>query len=326
MNYDFVFISDDHWSQNDKYGLNAVKSDALKFVFDLYVRRSRYFVHVGDIAEKRQYNIDLISEITGVYREFCFKDVGYFWLTGNHCSSNRAISPLTPFVDGLIAGGIKARVIGKESYEIENLVFRGWDSNSSLPESKADVLVTHCRVEEWSGSGEKSYTVKELNESIFKRIIAGDTHLPVESGKTVSIGTFSASNFKDRDIESGFILFNSETLEYKRIKIPNYPIFRKLVVTPETVEPDASWVKGNIVRVEFKGPQKWITNDLKRRWQLAIWAREPRSFEFGEDYYIGETRTQQAISGLSVEQRYKATAKTLGWDEPSAEIGRKALA
>lgn len=321
-----VLITDDHRDLRDPYGLNDLKDQALRFVLEDYVRKSDIFIHVGDITDRRQYDVELMSNLCVIYRNAFCRSVCYFWLVGNHEGNNRNTSPMTPFIHGLGALDGKARAIGCDAFEYENIQMQGWNSNNPVPESRCEIFVGHCRVKEWSKSTEKAFTLDELKSRSQKLIALGDTHQPYESGKVISIGSFAPKDFSDANIEAGFIVLDTETLQYRRIKIPNYPIFRKLVVTPETVEPEENWVKGNIVRLEFKGPQKWITDDLKRRWQLAIWAREPRSFEFGEDFYIGETKTQQEVSNLTVGQRYDFTAAALGWDETVAEIGRKALA
>lgn len=321
-----VLITDDHRDLHDPYGLNALKDRALWLVLENYVSKSDIFIHAADITNQRKNDTELIAHLTSIYGANFYKHVNWFWLTGNHEGVNRRISPMSAFVNGIQAMGGKAQIVGCDAIEFDNIQMQGWNSNNPIPDNTCcEIFVGHCRVKEWSKSTEKAFTLSELKNRSQKLILLGDTHQPYESGKMISIGSFAPKDFADADIEAGFIVLDTETLQYERIKIPNYPVFRKLIVTPETAEPEASWVKGNIVRVEFRGPQKWITDDLKRRWQLAIWAREPRSFEFGEDFYIGETKAQQVVSNLSVEQRYEATAAALGWDEPSAEIGRKAL-
>lgn len=322
-----LFISDIHRRFDSRYPfLEDLKDEALRYILETYGNRSDYTIEAGDSFNSRFFDIELTLRQAKIYRE-SLRDISRCYiLCGNHESTGRAISPMSIFAEGTKCNIKSMSIVGREPRHVGNFLLKGWDSNFGFPETNARYLVSHVRVKEWSGSSEKSFTLDQLNSLNFDRIILGDCHTPYSQGKCISIGTLCPSDFKDEGIEAGAVWFDEDHNTFERIKIPNYPIFRKLVVTPETAEPGASWVKGNIVRVEFKGPQKWITNDLKRRWQLAIWAREPRSFEFGEDFYIGETRTQQVISGLSVEQRYEATANALGWDEPSAEIGRKALA
>lgn len=322
-----LFISDIHRRFDSRYPfLEDLKDEALRYVLESYGNKADYVIDAGDLFDRRTFDVGLAFRQVKIYRE-CLHDISRFYcLLGNHDASQRAVSPMSIFAEGTKCGKSGMTIVGKEPVRVGPYVLRGWDSNFEFPQSDAKYLVSHIRITEWAKSTEKAFSVAELDALSFERIICGDNHTSGEKGKCISIGTLCPSDFKDEGIEAGAVWFDEDHNEFQRIKIPNYPIFRKLVVTPETAEPGASWVKGNIVRVEFKGPQKWITNDLKRRWQLAIWAREPRSFEFGEDFYIGETRTQQAVSGLSVEQRYEATANALGWDEPSAEIGRKALA
>lgn len=321
-----VLITDDHRDLHDPYGLNELKDRALWFVLENYVSKSDIFIHAADITNQRKNDAELIAHLTAIYGANFYKHVNWFWLTGNHEGVNRRISPMSGFVNGIQAMGGKAQIVGCDAVEFENIQMQGWNSNNPIPDSKCEVFVGHCRVKEWSKSTEKAFTLDELKSRSQKLIALGDTHQPYESGKVISIGSFAPKDFADADIEAGFILLDTETLQYRRIKIPNYPIFRKLVVTPETAEPEENWVKGNIVRLEFKGPQKWITDGLKKKWEYTIRAMQPRHFEAGQDYYIGETKIQQAVSSLSVEQRYEATAAALGWDETVAEIGRKALA
>lgn len=320
-----VLITDDHRDLRDPYGLNDLKDQALRFVLEDYVRKSDIFIHAADITDRRLNDSELIARLTAIYGSCFYKHVDWFWLVGNHEGANRRISPMTPFVDGIRAMGGKAQIVGCDAVEFENIQMQGWNSNSPIPESRCEVFVGHCRVKEWSKSTEKAFTLDELKNRSQKLIALGDTHQPYESGKVISLGSFAPKDFSDANIEAGFIVLDTETLQYRRIKIPNYPVFRKLVVTPETTEPEASWVKGNIVRLEFKGPQKWITDGLKKKWEYTIKAMQPRHFETGEDFYIGETKVQQAVSNLSVERRYEAMATDLGWEDEVAEIGRKAL-
>lgn len=321
-----LFISDLHRRFDSRYPfLEDLKDEALRYVLENYGNKSDYVVDAGDTFDKRMFDVELALRQVKIYRESLHAINRFYCLLGNHDARQRAVSPMSIFAEGTKCGKNSMTIVGKELVRVGPYVLRGWDSNFEFPQSDARYLVSHIRITEWAKSTEKAFTAAELDALPFERIICGDNHTSGEKGKTISIGTLCPSDFKDEGLEAGAVWFDEDHNSFQRIKIPNYPIFRKLVVTPETVEPDASRIKGNIVRLEFKGPQKWITDDLKRRWQLAIWAREPRSFEFGEDFYIGETRAQQAVSSLSVEQRYEATAAAFGWNELSAEIGRKAL-
>lgn len=321
-----LFISDLHRQSESRYlFLEDLKDEALRYVLERYGNKADYVIDCGDTFNKRMFDVELALRQVKIYRE-CLHDISRLYcLLGNHDANQRAISPMSIFAEGTKCGKKSMTIVGKEPVRVGAYLLRGWDSNFEFPASDARYLVSHIRVTEWAKSTEKAFSVAELDALPFDRVICGDSHTPGEKGKTISIGTLCPSNFKDEGIEAGAIWFDEDHNTFERIKIPNYPIFRKLIVTPETAEPEASWIKGNIVRVEFKGPQKWITDDLKRRWQLAIWAREPRSFEFGEDYYIGETKIQQVVSNLSVGQRYEATANVLGWEDKVTEIGRKAL-
>lgn len=322
-----LFFSDDHWSSNDKYDLNKLKDFCLRRLLETYGRRADRIFHLGDQTDRRHFDAVLMAQMSRVYLESLVGEISKLVVVcGNHDSSDRLITPFSTFANGTWANGKGISIVGRDGDSFGDFYCRGWLSNETLSQTDAKYLLTHARVKEWAGTGEKAFTLEELNSLLFERIILGDTHQQAESGKVLSVGCLFPSSFKDEGIEAGAVWFDEDHNSFQRIKIPNYPVFRKLVVTPETSEPEASWVKGNIVRVEFKGPQRWITDDLKRRWQLAIWAREPRSFEFGEDFYIGETKVQQAVSSLSVEQRYEEIANSLGWEAEVVEIGRKALA
>ena len=321
-----LFFSDDHWSSNDKYDLNSLKDSCLRRLLQTYGKRADRIFHLGDQTDRRHFDAVLMAQMSRVYLESLVGEISKLVVVcGNHDSSDRLITPFSTFANGTWANGKGISIVGRDGDSFGDFYCRGWLSNETLSQTDAKYLLTHARVKEWAGTGEKAFTLDELNALSFERIILGDTHQQVESGKVLSCGCLFPSSFKDEGIEAGAVWFDEDHNTFERIKIPNYPIFRKLVVTPETVEPEENWVKGNIVRVEFKGPQKWITNDLKRRWQLAIWAREPRSFEFGEDFYIAETSWAVIPANLTVEQRYEEIANSLGWEDEVAEIGRKAL-
>lgn len=322
-----LLISDIHRRFDSKYPfLEDLKDEALRYVLEKYGNKSDYVFDAGDTFDKRMFDVELALRQVKIYRE-CLHDISRFYcLLGNHDASQRAVSPMSIFAEGTKCGKNSMTIVGKEPVRVGPFLLRGWDSNFEFPQSDAKYLVSHIRITEWAKSTEKAFSVAELDALPFDRILCGDNHTPGEKGKTISIGTLCPSDFKDEGIEAGAVWFDEDHNTFERIKIPGYPIFRKLVVTPETAEPEAIWVKGNIVRLEFKGPQKWITESLKRRWQLAIWARQPRSFEFGQDYYIGETKVQQIVDSLPIEQRYEATATSLGWGEAEREIGRKSLA
>lgn len=321
-----LFISDIHRRFDSRYPfLEDLKDEALRYVLENYGNKSDYVFDAGDTFDKRMFDVELALRQVKIYRE-CLHDISRFYcLLGNHDASQRAVSPMSIFAEGTKCGKNSMTIVGKEPVRVGPFLLRGWDSNFEFPESDTRYLVSHIRITEWAKSTEKAFSVAELNTLPFDRILCGDNHTGGEKGKVISIGTLCPSDFKDEGIEAGAVWFDEDHNTFERIKISGYPIFRKLVVTPETVEPEESWVKGNIVRVEFKGPQKWITNDLKRRWQLAIWAREPRSFEFGEDFYIAETSWAVMPDNLTVEQRYEEIANSLGWEDEVAEIGRKAL-
>lgn len=321
-----ILVADDHRDLRDPYGLNDLKDQALRFVLEDYVRKSDIFIHAADITDRRLNDSELVARLTAIYGSCFYKHVDWFWLVGNHCGTNRRISPMTPFVDGVSAFGGKAQVVGCDAVEFGNIQMQGWNSNVSIPESKCEIFVGHCRVKEWSKTTEKALSLGELQSLSQRLLLIGDTHQSYESGKVISIGSLAPKDFSDANIEAGFIVLDTETLQYRRIKIPNYPIFRKLVVTPETAEPEASWVKGNIVRLDFRGPQKWMTDSLKKKWQLTLLAMQPRQLVIGDDFYIGETKQQQSDSRLPVEERYEtfATEQRL-WDNNVVEIGRKAM-
>lgn len=322
-----LIISDDHWQSSDKYGLNDLKDSCLRNLLETHGRRADRIFHLGDQTDRRHFDAVLMAQMSRVYLESLAGEISKLVVVcGNHDSSDRLITPFSTFANGTWANGKGVSIVGRNGDVFGNFYCRGWLSNEYPDSATARYFVTHARVKEWAGTSEKAFTLEELNSLLFERIILGDTHQQAESGKVLSVGCLFPSSFKDEGIEAGAVWFDEDHNTFERIKISGYPIFRKLVVTPETVEPEESWVKGNIVRLEFKGSQKWITDDLKRRWQLAIWARQPRSFEFGEDFYIGETKVKQQVSSLSVEQRYEEIANSLGWEAEVVEIGRKALA
>lgn len=327
-----LFISDIHRRSDSKYPfLEGLKDEALRYVLEKYSNNVDYAIDAGDTFNNRLFDAELALRQVSIYRE-CLHDISRFYcLLGNHDASGRAVSPMSIFAEGTKYAKADRNnkrgmtIIGKEPVQVGPYLLRGWDSNMEFPESNAQYLVSHARIDFDGFKADKSYSTEYLNSLRFLRQLYGDIHEPREVGKIVSIGTLCPSSFKDKDIEAGAILFDEDHNTFERIKIPNYPVFRLFTVTPETAEPDAVLVKGNIVRVEFKGPQKWITNGLRQKWQNTIWAMQPRYFEFGEEHFIGETKVEQQNAELSVEARYQQFATAKEWDESTVEIGTRAL-
>ena len=321
-----LFISDIHRQSTSKYALlEDLKDEALRYVLTKYGNSVDYVIDAGDTFEKRMFDVELAFRQVKIYRE-CLHDIsGFYCLLGNHDVNQRAFSPMSIFAEGTKCGENNMTIVNKESIRIGPYLLRGWDANIEFPASDARYLVSHIRITEWAKSVEKAFSVQELDALPFDRILAGDNHTPGEKGKVISIGTLCPSSFKDKDIEAGAVLFDEDHNTLERIKIPNYPIFRLFTITPETAEPDAALVKGNIVRVEFKGPQKWITSGLRQKWQNTIWAMQPRHFEFGEEHYVGETKIERQSSELPLEERYSNFATSKTWADDVAEVGLKAL-
>ncbi len=322
-----VLFSDDHHSNNDPYDLKIFKELAVRTALEAVVKND-FGIHAGDMFHYRHGDSETLDWITGIYAEVLGKRIAdIFFLVANHDGNNREITPIAAFANGAKCYGRGPTIVGSEPIARDSVVMRGWLSNQPFGLSQ-QYLVSHARVKEWVfNNPEKSFCKTELESIGFKRIFLGDCHQRKDEGKLVSIGSLCPKDFGDKDVQAGFIIFDTDHNDYRRIDIPDYPIFREIKIYENVeFEPNPEYIKGNIIRLEFIGSHKFVHDkDIKQRWLSRIWCMEP--------HYVAEPKFEQTTGELpeiqneiSVEEEIKQAAQMEpAWPEGAEKVAIEEL-
>lgn len=317
-----VIFSDAHLSLNDRYGLKPFRERALRTVLEAGAKAD-LIIDAGDSENSRYFDAGLMNWQTRIFTECLGKKiVDYVRILGNHDGSNREISPFHTFLNGCKCYGTGPRIVGSNPIRDHQFYFRGWVSNTESflgVSSDVDYVVTHLRVADWvKGNVERAFTLPLLEQLPFKRLFTGDLHTPKESpsGKVISIGALAPSSFADKDIRASYIKFDEDHNEYKRIDIPNYPIFRTIEIYEGVdFEPKPEYIKGNIIKFKRIGSPKFVQDKIDQaKWKVTIWSMQPHYVSDNVDFeQVSPEIAVAKAEEITVDAEIRQAAKTQNW-------------
>jgi len=322
-----VIFSDTHFDSGDPYKLSQHKENALRIALE-YVIKNDLGVHAGDLFHRRNPNTDILIWVSRIFSDVLGNRIkDFITLVGNHGDNEREFSPMEVFANGAKCYGAAMTFIGSKSYPYDTILFRGWLSNSFEGLNKTpDVkyLITHARVKEWVfGSSEKAFAKSELLNLGFDRILLGDNHKARDEGVLVSVGSLCPKDFADRDVVAGFVVFDPDHNEYKRVTIPDYPIFRIVEIYEHVeFEPNPEYIKANIIRLKFIGSPKFVQDKSNQKlWLQKIWAMQPYHVdERPEIFQINPELALNRAEEIPIEEEIKQAAKAQDWSQGSLNV------
>lgn len=317
-----VLFSDDHHSNNDPYDLKSFKEQAVRIALQT-VAKNDFGVHAGDMFHYRNPDSDTLDWITKIYMgELGDQIYKMAFLAANHDGHNRETTPISPFVNGTRCYGRTPLIIGNKVVIRDKLAMLGWNSNNDIDLVEAKYLVTHARIQEWVfNNPERAFAKAEFETLNLQRVFLGDNHQRKDEGALVSIGSLCPKDFGDKDVKAGFIIFDSDYNEYRRVDIPDYPIFRTVSIFESTeFDPDPKYIKGNIVRLKFIGSHKFVNDKtIRQRWLSKIWLMEPHTVP---DPEWEQTNGEEVMAQeeLTIEEEIKQVARQQKWPEGTENV------
>lgn len=284
-----LIFSDVHRSASDSFNLLEAKDTLLRQTIQFYIDRVDFIIHGGDGFDARAYDSKLATTEARIYQEATGGKVGKIYIcSGNHDSRYREFSPLSPY-----GVGAKINIIAADPHEIicedgNVIVIQGWAGQDKLPEPlskefKKAFYFGHVNVADWLPNG-KGIKLNELVFSPYHKHFFGDYHQHRIDGTVISIGTMFPSDFKDKDCQGGFLIYDTDTDKIERKVFPPkvYPIFKIFEITAEN-EADfferitAKDIEHNIVRAILSGTPEWLVKAVNRVEALKDF--KPRHFE-----------------------------------------------
>jgi len=313
-----LLLSDTHLS-HDRYGLLNRKLEILRNIVVEYGNDADRIYHAGDGHDSRSYSAELATLEAQVWN--LLKDKSkLFVCLGNHDGEKRKYGPLSPYS---IASGIN--IVGQDCIIDGDWCLRGW-TDKPLPDVKARYFLGHVNLKDEIGKG---LSYDELEQSPFEKIYLGDLHQHKEVGKVISIGCLFPSSFRDENLQGGFIVVQGDHLyEYMRYTIPNnrYPIFKTIEITPENFGRDIKDVTFNIVRVRINCPEKWFTDERKKKLRQHILDLDPWYFA---GFIVREYKSEKELAKKSFsdnpEKIIREKARRDGWTDKQLTMVLDAL-
>jgi len=196
-------------------------------------------VHLGDMFESRkQISIPVLYFVSKAMDEYKLSNIKQYWLKGNHDSWDRegtvtSISILSGYgkvvIDPTVVliDGVKCNFLPWTEFT---------DFRTQLKNSEpSDLVFTHRM---FAGAELDNSTIMSkgdlcdhLDHSKYKFIFSGDVHLHQKIGKDAYyVGSLLAHSFKDKPVDRGFLVYDSETNTFEFVKNPFSPVFKKVVI------------------------------------------------------------------------------------------------
>lgn len=326
-----VITSDQHHNlMSDPYDLKEHKERALRMALEATLRAD-IGVDAGDLFDYTNPSTSTVSWVTRIYSEVLGTDIGrQIFTIGNHGESNREESPMEGFANGCKCYNDPPLIVGRKPLILENIMVHGWNSNEPLEiTDNVKYMIKHARIREWVfNTNERAFSKSEFDLPNLQRVVLGDNHSRRDEGKLISVGALCPKDFKDKDVRAGFIVLDTDHNEYRRIDVPNYPIFREIVlVEGAEFEPRPEYIKGNIIRFKRIGSHKFVNDKVDQaKWKSLIWSMQP--------HYIAEILSTEIVKPVLIElcneelipidDEIKQAAQEQDWPEESLNVALRA--
>lgn len=266
-----------------------------------------YVFDLGDFFDRRKYvNFNTLKFAKENYLDILQKkEIKIIQIIGNHDtyyrSSNDVNSPSL-----LLDEYRNIKLVENETYEMEldgvKFLFVPWmnPENSTkilkqIAESRAQICLGHFEIAGFE-MARGSYCQTGLPSGTFTkfhRTISGHFHIPNHEGFVNYTGNPFQTTWGDFDIDKGFHLFDTETLELEFIKNPKH-MFNKIVFDEKvSFKIDLNQFKNTYVKV--------VIDDQTNQYKLEKFLQKLNDIGLADLKTVKTTNVLEVIENLSVD-------------------------
>lgn len=190
-------------------------------------------------------------------KDIAKNNVSQYMLVGNHDMANN----LNSMNSIMFVFSDYAEVVPDyKFFDIENIRFHFLSYTTSildnvfiLSKNKKNILITHLDIngfEVIDGFSEAKGYPQEIF-SKFDLVFSGHFHKPQEKNNIIYIGTPYQTSFVEKERDLGFIVFDTDTLKYKRIIYNEAPKY-KILEIDSINDIEESCVNNNFLKIKLK--------------------------------------------------------------------------
>lgn len=238
-----VFKDFDRLTNEGKSFRLSLYEKSLNYVYDYNVKNGIFcWIDAGDIFHSRESIslpvLDMIGRVFNRFKEIeedKEKNILKFFLKGNHDTHNKVGDITSLNVLSQYGEVISENCVLDLQFIKTKVHFIPWDENTNfidlVNKEKTNLIVAHRMLK-----GAKSNNIildgeslEGLDYSKFDNIFCGHVHEHQKvQDRVYYIGSLIANNFNDVDQDKGFIVYDTETKTFEKIKNPYSPKYKIL--------------------------------------------------------------------------------------------------
>lgn len=232
-------IKNDNGTRTDDF--QQVQINTLKFIAKIARENKATIIHAGDVFHKsKQENMqELLNSLYEI-----FKDINVYFIAGNHDLLQHSMSNFYKCNIGLLNKFNNWKYLKydyNEEYFIGGFSFNEQIKNNEYY-SKLNIACIHkyCEKENLPSYIKNGVTAKELLDNyIFDIFVIGDNHKSFIYEKdnrfVFNTGCCTRQNIAEKDYKPSVILFDTESLSYEQIFLPDTEkgVFREEKLTDQ---------------------------------------------------------------------------------------------